>query len=301
MLILEKLKLKESLTKTEAPIADFLIAQGANLSRYSCRSLAEAVYASPATIVRMCKRLGFQGFDDFKEQYLKEIQYLDSEPGEVDVNFPFSSKDTMMKAANRICQLYQETAADTLSLLHHDTLQRAVKLLRYSQNIYVFSAGTAINQAECFREKMLKIGKRVTISNNLNYQLYEAYCLTPRDVAIIISYSGETNKILRVAAECKKQLTPIIAFTCFGENSLSRYATCKLTISTKESLIHNLGDFSTHLSVGLLLDILYASFFLQDYDENYERKLSRSRTLERLRKSSNSMIQEQDAETPPEA
>lgn len=290
MLIMEKLKLKETMTKTEEEIADFLLEQGSSIEKYSSRSLAEATYTSPATIVRMCKRMGFGGFEDFKTQYIKEIRYLDQQPGEVDVNFPFSEKDTIMKAANRIALLYEETAQDTVSLLRHNALQRAVKLLRYSQNVYVFSAGTAINQAECFREKMIKIGKRVTISNNLNYQLYEAGCLSVKDVAIIISYSGETGKTLRVAMECKKRSVPVIALTSFGENSLTKYAACKLTISTKESLFQNLGDFSTHLSVSLLLDILYAAYFQQDYNGNYQRKLERTSLLERFRKSTNSII-----------
>lgn len=290
MLIAEKLRLKELMSKTEGELADFFLEQGENLGQYSSRSLAEATYTSPATIVRMCKKLGFAGFDDFKEQYLAEIRYLDSQRGEIDMNFPFSRGDTLMRAANRIGQLYEETTKDTLSLLRHEELQRAVRILRSSQNIYVFSMGTALNQAECFREKMLKIGKQVTISNNLNYQLYEADCLSVKDAAIIISYSGETLKTLQVAAACKKHRVPVIAITSFGENSLSKYSSCKLVQSTRESMFRNLGDFSSHLSTGFLLDVLYAAYFLQDYDRHYQKKQEKTGSLERFRKSTNSII-----------
>lgn len=290
MLITEKLRLKEIMSKTEGELADFFLQQGENLGKYSSRSLAEATYTSPATIVRMCKKLGFAGFDDFKEQFLEEIRYLDSQRGEIDVNFPFSKGDTLMRAANRIGQLYEETAKDTLSLLRHEELQKAVRILRSSQNIYVFSMGTALNQAECFREKMLKIGKQVTVSNNLNYQLYEADCLSVKDAAIIISYSGETAKTLQVAAACRKHRVSVIAITSFGENSLTKYSNCKLVQSTKESMFRNLGDFSSHLSTGLLLDILYAAYFLQDYDRHYQKKQEKTGSLERFRRSTNSII-----------
>ncbi|MDE7320635.1 MAG: MurR/RpiR family transcriptional regulator [Lachnospiraceae bacterium] len=290
MLITEKLKLKEIMSKTEEELADFFLQQGEELGRYSSRSLAEATYTSPATIVRMCKKLGFSGFDDFKEQFLSEIRYLDSQKSEIDVNFPFAKGDTSMKAANRIGQLYEETTRDTLSLLRYEDLQKAVRILRASRNIYIFSMGTALNQAECFREKMLKIGKQVTISNNLNYQLYEADCLTVKDAAIIISYSGETIKTLQVAAACRKHKVPVIAITSFGENTLTRYSSCKLVQSTKESMFQNLGDFSSHLSTGLLLDILYSAYFLQDYDHHYQKKQEKTGSLERFRKSTNSII-----------
>lgn len=290
MLITEKLKLKDILSKTEEEIADFFLKEGENLANYSSRSLAEATYTSPATIVRMCKRLGFSGFDDFKEQFLAELQYLDRQTGEVDVNFPFARGDSPMKAANSIARLYEEVTRDTLTLLGNDMLQKAVRILRSSQNVCIYSMGTAINQAECFREKMLKIGKRVTISSNLNYQLYEAGCLTVKDAAIIISYSGETRKTLQIASECRKHHVPVIAITSFGENSLAKYATCRLTLSTRESMFQNLGDFSSHLSVSLLLDILYSAYFLLDYDSHYEKKLEKTRMLEKFRKSSNSVI-----------
>lgn len=296
MLIIEKLSLKVNLSETEEIIAAFLVEQGIKIRKYSTRNLAEATYTSPATIVRLCKKLGFKGFDDFKEQFLKEIQYLDQQYGNVDINFPFSKNDTIMKAANKISQLYEETIHDTISLLQHDVLQKVITLFKYCQTIYIFSAGTSLNQAESFREKMLKIGKHVSISNNLNYQLYEAGCLSNKDVAILISYSGETDKTLQVAEECKKKSVPIIAITSFGENSLSKFATCKLIISTKESMFQNLGDYSTHLSIALILDILYSTYFLQDYENNYQKKLEKARVLEKLRRSTNSIIMKSDDE-----
>ncbi len=296
MLIFEKLSLKENLSESEEVVAAFLLEQGIKIRKYSTRNLAEATYTSPATIVRLCKKLGFKGFDDFKEQFLKEIEYLDQHNGNVDINFPFSKDDTMMKAANKIAHLYEDTIQDTISLLQYDSLQKAITLFKYCQTIYVFSAGTSLNQAETFREKMLKIGKHVSITNNLNYQLYEAGCLSNKDVAILISYSGETEKTLQIAQECKSKSVPIIAITSFGENSLSKYAACKLIISTKESMFQNLGDYSTHLSIALILDILYSIYFLQDYEGNYQKKLEKAKILEKLRKSTNSIIMKSDDE-----
>ena len=82
-----------------------------------------------------------------------------------------------------IGELYEEAVKDTMQLLRYEDLHKAVLLLKYHEEIHIFSAGTAINQAESFREKMLKIGKRVVIFNNLNYQRYQACCLSERDLA----------------------------------------------------------------------------------------------------------------------
>lgn len=290
MLIIEKLNLKEKMSDNEESIADFILGLGEELKKYSTRNIAESTYTSPATVVRLCKKLGFKGFDDFKKQFLKEIEYLDRQYGKVDANFPFKKEDTMMHAAHKISQLYEDTIKDSMSLLHHDALQKAVNLLKYSQSIHIYSFGTALNLAESFKERMLKIGKNVIISNNMNYQLYEANCIPKGDVAILISYSGETEKIICVAETCKKKGIPIIAISSFGENTLSKMATCKLTMSTKESMFYNIGDFSTHLSIHFILDILYSTYFLINYENNYQAKLKDTTELESRRSSTNPII-----------
>ncbi|TDW16522.1 RpiR family transcriptional regulator [Breznakia blatticola] len=290
MLIVEKLKLKNNMSMSEETVADFLMSLAKDVEKYSTRNIAEVTYTSPATVIRLCKKLGFKGFDDFKIQYLKEIDYLDQQYGKIDVNFPFSKNDSIMKMTNKMVSLYEETIRDTFSLMKHDVIKNASNLMKHSNAIHIFSSGTTLNQAECFKEKMLKIGKQVIISNNLNYQLYEANCIQQGDIAIIISYSGETKNIVNIAKSCKQRGIPIIAITSFGENTLSQISFCKLIISTKESLFKNIGDFSIHLSVNLILDVLYSSYFLLDYDTNYQSKLASARLLENLRSSSNPII-----------
>ena len=138
MLIREKLNMREKMSESEGSIASFILTLGKGLKKYSTRNIAEATYTSPATVVRLCKKLDFKGFDDFKEQFLKEIEYLDQQYGRIDANFPFHKEDTMMNTVHKIYQLYEDTIKDSLSLLHHDSLQQVLKLLKYSQAIYIF-------------------------------------------------------------------------------------------------------------------------------------------------------------------
>lgn len=284
MLIIEKLQNQKCMTVAEAGIASYLVAHGRDLKRYSTRDLADATYTSAATVVRLCKKLGFSGFNEFKDRFLEEQRFLEQREDAVDANFPFTKEDNAMRMANRIAQLHAQTIEDTMSLLHYRDLQKATRLLQRCGRVHIFSFGTTLNQAESFREKMLKIGRRVSISNNLNYQLYEARCLTPNDLAITISYSGETAKILTVAQACRERHVPILALTSYGDNSLTSYADCKLSLSSKERLFENTADFSTHVSVNLLFDILYSSVFLLDYDNNYQRKLTTTQSLEKDRR-----------------
>ncbi len=292
MLIIDKLRQSKELSRGEELIAEFIIQAGEEIKGYSARSIAKETYTSPATVLNLCKKIGIDGFNNFKEEYLKELEYINRNFGEIDANMPFDDGDTIPMIANKLGALYEETIKDTLSLFRNDMVQEAVEIIRGSAGIHVYSYGTALNIAESFKEKMMKIGKNVYITNNLNYQRYEINCLSQRDCVIFISYSGETKSIINMAKTCIRHKIPFITITSYGENTLSNMGSVNLYISTRENLTHNIANFNSNLSINFLLDILYSAYFAVNYRTNYEYKLSVTKKSESRRSSTNPILQD---------
>ena len=292
MLIIDKLTQCKDFSRGEELIAEFIIQAGESLKDYSARGIAKETYTSPATVLNLCKKVGINGFNNFKTEYLKELEYISRNFGEIDANMPFKEGDTVSVIANKLGVLYEETVKDTLSLLHYDMLKRAVQMIAESAGIHIYSYGTALNIAESFKEKMLKVGKNVYITNNLNYQRYEINCLSPGDSVLLISYSGETKSIIDMAKTCIRHKVPFITMTSYGENTLSSLCQINLYISTRESLTHNIANFNSNLSINFLLDILYSSYFAMNYKKNYEYKLSVTRKSESGRSSTNPILKD---------
>lgn len=278
------------MSNNEKVVANYLLKADENIEKDTVRTVAEKTYTSPSTIIRLCHKLGFTGFSDFKNKFLNEVKYFNLQFQNVDVNFPFRREDTAREVMSKITDLYIETIKDTEKVVDMRTLLRCRKICSESEEIHIFSYGTYLNQAYCFKEKMMKIGKKVMISSNLNYQLYEAEIMQAGDIAIIISYSGETNNSLLIAKQCRKNNIPTIAITSIGENDLTKICDETLYISTKESLYKNIGDYSIHLSVSYVLDVLYSLIFQNDFEHFYETKMNLAMSLEKDRRSSNSII-----------
>lgn len=57
------------------------------------KDIAKETYTFTTTIVRLSKKFGYHGFEEFKKEYLKEINYFKSHFEKLDPNIPFSSKD----------------------------------------------------------------------------------------------------------------------------------------------------------------------------------------------------------------
>lgn len=171
---------------------------------------------------------------------------------------------------------------DTISLLNHDTLQEAINRIEKKEHIAIVVSGAQKGIAYTFKEKMMKIGKKVDIFDSMDEAFYEACYCTSNTLFILISYSGETSKCLFICHKLIERKLSFITITTYGTNSLSSQSDCCLYVSTREKLIDNLGTFSFNLSLLYLLDVLYAGYFNTNYDEHLENKTVTSMECENI-------------------
>ena len=294
MLIRERLLFQENMTEVDKTLANFFIDSGRRVEKLSSRTIASTLFVAPSTVTRFCQFLGFSGYSDFKLAFLKELDYLERNFLNINPNFPFTENDINVALASKIATLYKETVEDSLSLLHHDSLQAATKLLSNAAIIYLGMVGDTFEMAETFKNRMIKIGKTVIVERRTD-NLYYSACQVPKDACfILISYPGETESLLKVAKLLQNRKIPTIVLTSFGENALSSMFDIVIWISTREKLIENLGNFSSLISVSFILDTLYASVFQKHYTKNYQTKCDLSQMYEQKRRSLNPLLNDSE-------
>ncbi|WP_311981664.1 MurR/RpiR family transcriptional regulator [Streptococcus parauberis] len=286
----EKLNDHSNMTDLEKSIAIYFLNVGYEIKNKSSRLIASELFVSPSTISRFCQQVGYSGFNQFRESYLSELNYLNSNFQKIDPNNPFTYKDKNMVLVNKLSSLYQETISDTVGLMHHDSLQKTSQMLIDCQKVVIGSAGDAMDIAETFKNRMIKIGKFVHVERRMDNLFYQASISNQDTCFILISYSGEVETIIRTAYILKKRHIPFFVLTSYGNNKLTEISALTLFLSTREKLVDNLGNFSSLLSISFILDTLYANVFTNNYDENYVKKVSMTRDYERKRRSDNPLI-----------
>lgn len=291
MLLTEKMQ-ATNFSESERVIVDFILEKGTVIENYSTSQIAKETFTSPSSLIRIAKKLGFHGWNDLKKNYLEEVSYLESHFQSIDANYPFGPRDNMMVVANKISALYVESAEDTLSLVEHDALQKAVWLLHDQMRILVFAIGNLNYAADEFTYKMRRIQKNVLHDAVQDNQFHDALMSDRNDVAICLSYSGETPTLLKTALFLKKKNVPVIAVTSLGNNSLSKLADIVLPVTTREKSYSKIAGFTSYQSFSLILDILYSCVFNMDFTRNLEYKLSIAKEVENDRVITNHIIEE---------
>jgi DNA-binding MurR/RpiR family transcriptional regulator len=273
MLIKEKIKYTK-FTSAEQLVIDFLLTKREDIASLSLREAAKDCYTYPSTFVRVSKKLGYNGWNELKNSYLEEIRYLDSKFSDIDANFPFKTNEPPLTIVSKMSQLAIETIQDTVSLIHHDSLSKAIQLLIEASEIKIFARNHNNIIAQEFVLRMNRLGRSTSISNLDGEQLFDAYNAKEGSCALFISYSGESVRLERTISILKQKGIPIILLTSIGTNSLSKLADCILHISTREKLYSKIGNFSVITSTSHLLDIIYACIFSKDFQKNRDHLIN---------------------------
>lgn len=101
---LNELKEMNKLTSTQQGIVDYILTYPEEIEKISSYQLAELTYTSPATVVRICQKLGFSGYSEFKIKYLQEVNQTPMMDQINRIN-PITSEDSLYSIVNKVAAL----------------------------------------------------------------------------------------------------------------------------------------------------------------------------------------------------
>ena len=152
-------------------------------------------------------------------------------------------------------------------LVEPEAVRRSVDLICASNTVLLFGMGASFLVAHDAYQKFLRVGKRCALSEDIHCQYLHARNAGPSDVAIIISYTGYTEEILRCAQDLRRQGTPIIAITRFEPSPLSQMSDCNLYVVAMEETFRS-GAMSSRIAQLNMIDILYTAYFNRNYNQS---------------------------------
>ncbi|MDO4535229.1 MAG: MurR/RpiR family transcriptional regulator [Clostridium perfringens] len=292
MLITEKLE-QYNFAASEQILIDYILEKKELIKDKTTKQIAKETFTSASTLVRIAQKIGFSGWNELKDSYLQELEYLNRHFSHIDANIPFSKDDSLVSIANKLAVLNTEAINDTLSLINHSDLKKAIEIIKNSSYINLFAVSNNLLISQEFKYNMAKINKRVEIPNQGDLD-FTAYLMDKDSCALVISYSGETKDLIKIIKTLKKRNIKIVAITSIGDNSLSLQADCVLRICTREKLYSKIATFTTTNSIQYILDVLYSCIFSLEYNKNLNLRIETSKYVESGRSSTLDIIKEKD-------
>lgn len=273
------------LRKSEKKAADYILdhleeAAGASIDR-----LAKAADVSQPTVLRTLRALGFRGYKDFKYRLVSELALEadvtgDERQTEPLYGYTLRKETALEEIPAHVTETASRMLGETLKNISVKTYRKAVDALRTARTINIYSVENSGVTAQDLLAKLLYLGLPCRYFSDYYYQQISAGNLSAGDVAVGISYSGESRDTVDVMRTAKKAGATTIAITNFKDSPISRYSDI-LICTSQEQFIYGNAIFSRMPQL-LIVDMLYMGIIASDYGR-YVKILDRGEKMVRER------------------
>lgn len=257
----KRIELCDSMTPLESEIASYILNNRDEVMKLKIQELADILFISKSAIHRFVKKIGFNGFNDLKVSIAKEDADLLENNSYINVNYPFQAKDNPRQIAFKLLELYEKAIKDTFEYVDLDQIKAVSQLIDSADVVDIYTHAHNSNIAENFQDKMLTIGKSVNCPSSFYNQRLTVLASDKKHVAIILSYSGKATFILPIVKKLYEKGVKVIQIGKAGSNYYSQYVTHHLSISDSENNRDRMSQFSSHIAMQYIMDVLYGCIY----------------------------------------
>ncbi len=257
----KRIELCDSMTPLESEIASYILNNKDAVTKLKIQELADILFISKSAIHRFVKKIGFNGFNDLKVSIAKENADLLENNSYINVNYPFQAKDNPRQIAFKLLELYEKAIKETFEYVDLDQIKAVSQLMDSADVIDVYTHAHNSNIAENFQDKMLTIGRSVNCPSSFYNQRLTVLASDQKHVAIILSYSGKATFILPIVKKLYEKGVKVIQIGKAGSNYYSQYVTYHLSISDSENNRDRMSQFSSHIAMQYIMDVLYGCIY----------------------------------------
>lgn len=246
----------DSLSKSEKKVALAVLQEPAQTVSQNITALAKSAQVSEPTVVRFCRTLGYEGWQEFK---LKLAQGLAlALPGASEQP---AQDDLAADLVNKICSRSINTLLDLRNNLRPESVQRALDILARANKIEFYGQGTSGIVAADAQHKFFRSGVPTVAYADPTIHAIAAALLRGGDAVVAISQRGNSAALLRSVKLARRGGADVIALAPSG-TPLAELATVLIPID----LVFNTDPYtpiSARLAYLVVIDVLAVGLALR--------------------------------------
>lgn len=253
------------MTERERDICNYILEHPEQVESISSRELGHATFTSAASVTRLCQKLGMKGFPEFKIQFIREVQNGQMEENQEKVTM--SERENVVTIVRKATCVQQQAIEETKKELSYSQLVRIGKWIAEATCVDFYVYDMNVYLAEYGRSQFFHAGKVANVLSATNIQGLQAAMPAEGHIAILISHTGENERLVEIAKMLKRNNTKIIVMTAKKNGSIASFAD-ELLYAAAQKKVEELWNSMFFASGKYLLDILYGMEFSRKYEEN---------------------------------
>lgn len=267
------------MTDSEKQIADFILGNPERIYNLNIQLLAKILKISSPTVFRFAQKLGFKGFKDFKVEIVKDmaVEFNLATGGEIEENA------SVANIAKNIFEKIISSLNETLSLINFDELLKATEAINLAKRLLFFAVSSSLSVAYDSYFNFLRAGFNCFFDMDSYIQRIISTQCGKKDVAIGISFSGESIEVVDCLKNAKEEGATTICVTTFTNSSITKFSDIKLFTAPVRYEFQKI-DLPSKKAQTALLDVMYLNAVLKNRDKAFKNISKSEEELLRFRK-----------------
>lgn len=258
------------LSAKEKRLGEFILNNRQEILSLTLKDLSLRAEISEATVIRFARKLGCEGYSDFKLSLSANLslnQYNENSDLILNEILPTDTPESVLK---KLSAFIITSIQSTVDIVDPKELDRATKLIRETNTkhhkIYLSGMGASSTLAKQLQIKLMRLNIPVIYYEDVHLQLESNLNMTKDDLLICFTTLGKSSQshdYIKIANEKKSK---IILITQFGNQELANKSTVTLFVSAVENNLR-LASQVALIVQSLIVDALFLSLALDELPE----------------------------------
>ena len=216
------------LRKSEIKVAEFVLKNAQQVIHMRIVDLAQEAQVSEPTIVRFCRSIGCNSFQEFKVRIAQEMA-LSNNIG----HFPIEDDDSIDEICNKIADTTIQRLKQTRAQLQSQQIADAALAINQANKVELYGFGASSAVANDAQHKFFRLQVSTIAYSDPHMQAMSAVGLSNNDVVIAISQSGRTKDLLH-SVQLAQQAGAVVISLSPANTALSDMADLPIFINIEE-------------------------------------------------------------------
>jgi DNA-binding MurR/RpiR family transcriptional regulator len=225
------------MTRSERQVAGFVLGHMNDIVFFTLDELAEKTEVSTTSVLRFCRRLGFDGFKQFQQTVRDELRYS---PNLLE---KFRRTTNTQLEDSLLAQTVQQgilCIQETFQELSYDSLSDAVEILSTARRVYTFGMRESQALASYTYSRLLTVrGDVFMYHDGYSENIETLLSVTDDDVFVVFLFKRYTEKTLGLLEVLRQRGVRIILVTSPPTDEVARFATILLPCRVDANGIKN--------------------------------------------------------------
>lgn len=257
----------KTFSDTERIIAEHFIELGIEVANKTLSTLSQDIGFSEATIFKFVKKLGFEGFQNFKISVASNYSKKDERRHGLTVFSDITKNDSSYVIAQKVVHTNKELLENMIQSLNENLLNKALKLIYPAKSLHFFGQGASSVIAFDGYHKFMRSNFQCNYIMDYHMQLSYATKLGEDDCVFLFSHSGETIETIEIAKILQANHVKIIFLTGNPASDIVSLADVSFVVYSEESAFRS-ETLTSRILYLTILDILYVNTMYHDEENN---------------------------------